>query len=255
VRTSAATLYNRSARATLEATVAAAEAELRACRQENLAVAAGWDVASPLRPRGDRTHNRSSFSRGIGRSEETTRKMYRFRALINTRAASIKAGGQVCVCVFQDVFPPLDEIQIIVFRIFIFLSRSRSLLAFVFFYVDIVSFYFLIASVFFSSTHIPVHLLPHKPNALKVEVRGVKHSIDSLREQFNRFASVATGAIDADDLLLALEALGEKGVTLAEAEAMVASVDRDGNGNLDLEEFIFLVNHGGAGSGPLDRCP
>ena len=75
----------------------------------------------------------------------------------------------------------------------------------------------------------------------------MKHSIEALREQFHHFASAHTGSIDAYDLLQALEALGEKGVTQEEAEAMVASVDKDGNGTLDMEEFIFLVNHGGAG--------
>ena len=42
-------------------------------------------------------------------------------------------------------------------------------------------------------------------------------------------------------------------MTQDEAEAMVASVDKDGYGTLNMEEFTFLVNHGGAGSGPLDR--
>ena len=147
MRTSAATLYNRSSRTTLEATVAAAEAELRACRQENLAVASGWDVASPSRPRGPRAHNRSSFSRGIGRSEVTVRKMHRFRALVNTRAASLKAGGQVCAHMIDLLLSPKER------RYLVSLSTSY----FVYFFISLsLSLSHIIDSTFFLSYYTPL---------------------------------------------------------------------------------------------------
>jgi hypothetical protein len=84
VRASAQSLHNDAARDALLATALAAEAELRACRHEMI-VAAGLGDAEAA---ADAPLVRSSVSRGLDRSSAVLRKMLRFKALMNRRAAA-----------------------------------------------------------------------------------------------------------------------------------------------------------------------
>jgi Ca2+-binding EF-hand superfamily protein len=80
------------------------------------------------------------------------------------------------------------------------------------------------------------------------------YSLEAIRLQFNLFDTDGTGELDAEELVEAMAALGERGVTVGEAEAMIRLVDKDGNGVLSLDEFVFLMNQGAQRGGPLERA-
>ena len=61
-----------------------------------------------------------------------------------------------------------------------------------------------------------------------------------IRDAFYRFDGDGNGHVDADELKLALGALGLN-VNAEQAEAILAKYDDDGNETLELEEFATLV--------------
>ena len=70
-------------------------------------------------------------------------------------------------------------------------------------------------------------------------VRRVER-LDEIHRTFALFDSDQDGSITATELGKVLEALGER-VTSAELRAMVSTVDSDGNGTIELNEFVALL--------------
>ncbi|XP_008789178.1 putative calcium-binding protein CML19 [Phoenix dactylifera] len=75
------------------------------------------------------------------------------------------------------------------------------------------------------------------PNPSSSEKIG-DHS--ELERVFGRFDVDGDAKISSAELRLIMRAVGEE-MSLEEAEAVVRSADKDGNGLLDLEEFVGLV--------------
>lgn len=67
-----------------------------------------------------------------------------------------------------------------------------------------------------------------------------KEEIDEMQEAFNMFDADADGTISAKEIHSVLVALGER-VTLKDCALMVQSVDNDGNGSIDVEEFKAMM--------------
>ena len=72
-------------------------------------------------------------------------------------------------------------------------------------------------------------------------------AILSLKDAFRKFDGDGSGAIDTAELKLAMEHLG---LALSEAELteMMASADKDGNGEIDIEEFEGMMRATGEGA-------
>lgn len=189
------TLHNDAAREALLATALAAESELRSCRHEMLIAASAWDEETGGAAGSEAAKQARHASRGLDRSTAVARKMLRFKALMNRRAAAM--GRKVGM------------------------GRQASF---------------------------------RLQSAQKVDVQGEAYSLDLLREQFAAIDSDGSGEIDASELAAAMEALGEKGVTVLEAQHMIDSVDRDGNDTLNFDEFIVLMSRGAKRCGPLERA-
>ncbi|WP_084962363.1 EF-hand domain-containing protein [Thermoactinospora rubra] len=67
---------------------------------------------------------------------------------------------------------------------------------------------------------------------------------DEAREEFARFDTDGDGLITAAEIRQVNEALGTKGLSDAEIEEMIKAADRDGDGRIQLEEFVALVGGG-----------
>jgi Ca2+-binding EF-hand superfamily protein len=76
------------------------------------------------------------------------------------------------------------------------------------------------------------------------ETRLSAAEMEELRATFHVFDRDGNGAIDASELAEMLTSLGEPPAH-GEAEALIASVDSDGDGSIGLEEFIALMSGGG----------
>jgi xanthine/uracil permease/Ca2+-binding EF-hand superfamily protein len=68
----------------------------------------------------------------------------------------------------------------------------------------------------------------------------VSASISTLKDAFRRFDSDGSGTIDAAELKLAMEHMGLR-LSEAELTEMMASADKDGNGEIDIEEFQGMM--------------
>ena len=76
---------------------------------------------------------------------------------------------------------------------------------------------------------------------VQFELRSLSGLDDSaLREVFDKFDTDKSGALDADELKVALRvALGDD-LSIEDCRGLVRSADRDGNGVVDFEEFGFI---------------
>jgi hypothetical protein len=90
---------------------------------------------------------------------------------------------------------------------------------------------------------------------------GEAYSLGALKKAFSGMDQERQGGLSPTQFMQAMEELGEGGVTLAEAEALVAEVDSDGDGRLGFNEFVYLITRGGGGGGgggqrggPLERA-
>ncbi|KAM7252623.1 hypothetical protein ACFE04_008132 [Oxalis oulophora] len=61
-----------------------------------------------------------------------------------------------------------------------------------------------------------------------------------LKDAFDLYDLDGNGVISADELQLVMKRMGEK-CSLAEAKKMISSVDEDGDGNVDFEEFKKMM--------------
>ena len=77
---------------------------------------------------------------------------------------------------------------------------------------------------------------------------GEAYSLGALKKAFSGMDQERQGGLSPTQFMQAMEELGEGGVTLAEAEALVAEVDSDGDGRLGFNEFVYLITRGGVGS-------
>lgn len=68
----------------------------------------------------------------------------------------------------------------------------------------------------------------------------VSASISSLKDAFRKFDGDGSGTIDASELKLAMEHMGLR-LSEAELAEMMASADKDGNGEIDIEEFQGMM--------------
>ena len=57
------------------------------------------------------------------------------------------------------------------------------------------------------------------------------------------------GELSPAQFMQEMEELGEGGVALAEAEALVAEVESDGDGRLGFNECVYLMTRGGGAAG------
>eukprot|EP00461_Guttulinopsis_vulgaris_P004197 UN04198 len=71
---------------------------------------------------------------------------------------------------------------------------------------------------------------------------------DELRDVFSFFDKDGSGAISAEEIFAVMQRLGEK-VDLEECQLMVKSVDDDGNGSIDFQEFIKMMKNENPGVG------
>ena len=69
---------------------------------------------------------------------------------------------------------------------------------------------------------------------------------------FQQFDADGSGAIDAEELHEALHALGVP-ATPEDARAMLDSVDDDNSGEIEIEEFLILVDMAGKGTGMFEK--
>lgn len=78
----------------------------------------------------------------------------------------------------------------------------------------------------------------------KITAAGSKtlnnEQIARLKEVFDHFDADKSGSIDADELINVFESMGQA-VTREEMEKMIASVDDDGSGQIEFEEFMMLM--------------
>ncbi|KAJ9468796.1 Calmodulin [Diplonema papillatum] len=65
--------------------------------------------------------------------------------------------------------------------------------------------------------------------------------VDQLKRIFKKFDSDNDGFLNAQDLVYALETYAGTPMTVEEAKEMMHDVDPDGNGKIDLAEFIKLM--------------
>ena len=78
---------------------------------------------------------------------------------------------------------------------------------------------------------------------------GEAYSLGALKKAFSGMDQERQGELSPTQFMQAMEELGEGGVTLAEAEALVAEVDSDGDGRLGFNEFVYLITRGGGAAG------
>jgi calcium-binding protein CML len=91
------------------------------------------------------------------------------------------------------------------------------------------------------ASHVPSRPAGDRSIKLKVRTRRMVASSSDLATLFDAFDRDSDGRISPSELRQCMEAtLGEE-VSAAEAEALVASVDADGDGHLDAAEFVRLV--------------
>ncbi|GGO73425.1 EF-hand domain-containing protein [Nonomuraea cavernae] len=67
---------------------------------------------------------------------------------------------------------------------------------------------------------------------------------EAAKAEFERFDSDGDGLLTAAEIRQVNLALGAQGATSEEIEAFIASADRDGDGQIGLEEFAALVGGG-----------
>ncbi|MET9340971.1 EF-hand domain-containing protein [Nonomuraea sp. NPDC003804] len=67
---------------------------------------------------------------------------------------------------------------------------------------------------------------------------------EAAKAEFEKFDTDHDGVLTAGEIRQVNQALGGHGVTDEEIEAFVASADRDGDGNITLDEFVALVGGG-----------
>ena len=68
--------------------------------------------------------------------------------------------------------------------------------------------------------------------------------IDELLEAFRVFDKDNSGSISASEISAVMVALGDRNVSEADIQLMVKSVDTDGNGSIDFEEFKKMMLDG-----------
>jgi len=66
---------------------------------------------------------------------------------------------------------------------------------------------------------------------------------DELSDVFSFFDKDNSGTITAEEIMNVMRSLGER-VTLEECQLMVKSVDVDGSGNIDKDEFFKMMRNG-----------
>ena len=66
-------------------------------------------------------------------------------------------------------------------------------------------------------------------------------SDDKIREVFNRYDTSGDGFLQAGELKFAWQVVTGEEMSEAEAQALVESVDTDGNNEIDPDEFIALI--------------
>mmetsp|Transcript_40055 Transcript_40055/g.94980 ORF Transcript_40055/g.94980 Transcript_40055/m.94980 type:complete len:306 (+) Transcript_40055:81-998(+) len=71
---------------------------------------------------------------------------------------------------------------------------------------------------------------------------GTKGSREELITIFNKYDTSGDGFLDADELRIALRAVGGADVSIEDCEEMIGSIDADGDGVISCEEFIELQN-------------
>ena len=64
--------------------------------------------------------------------------------------------------------------------------------------------------------------------------------IEEFRAAFNLFDKDGDGTVSASELQTVMKAMGKR-VSREEVEKMLAKVDKDGNGELDFDEFLQLM--------------
>ena len=68
-----------------------------------------------------------------------------------------------------------------------------------------------------------------------------KLSNDALRDVFRRYDTSGDGFLQAGELKFAWQAVTGEEMGESDADALVKSIDTDGNGEIDVDEFIALV--------------
>ncbi|MFG2072501.1 calcium-binding protein CML [Nonomuraea maritima] len=67
---------------------------------------------------------------------------------------------------------------------------------------------------------------------------------EAAEAEFKRFDADGDGLLTADEIRAANDALGGQGAAESEIEAFIAAADSDGDGMIELAEFVALVGHG-----------
>lgn len=67
------------------------------------------------------------------------------------------------------------------------------------------------------------------------------HSIEVLREVFDRSDTNGNGAIEVKELVSLMRAAGQT-ITRPEAEALIKEFDKNSNGTLEFQEFVTMMN-------------
>lgn len=95
---------------------------------------------------------------------------------------------------------------------------------------------------FISQSALREHFL-NKQRSLAVAAKhGLSHSqILELRAVFSLLDQDDSGSIDASELEAIVKALGAKNVERSAIEKLIATIDGDGNGSIDFEEFCEMV--------------
>ncbi len=248
-----AVLYNATARATLSTTLRAAEAQIAACRQEHLLAAADWDqmaLQQQLHNHHQQQHQQHRMARdkegqplllecdassGADESLSTTDTSGNSISMSVSMSMSIDVSVNVSIGASlhrrgKNKSPRRNKAsrgargQVRSSKAAQGLLRFRSILHR---RRDVV-------------TRLRSHGKPSKNDEDENDMED-EQSIETLRECFESFDTDGSGELSACELVAAMERMGEGGVTVPEAERMIAACDKDGNGFLSLAEFVYMM--------------
>lgn len=76
----------------------------------------------------------------------------------------------------------------------------------------------------------------------KQQLRGGALSDEQLRETFHKFDTSGDGALDANELKIALRVVVGADLPIGDCEALVAAADKNGDGTVDFDEFRAICS-------------